>query len=191
MTFTIELVEEPIPVRPSWKEYGLCMAIMAATRSTCLTRKVGAALLLENKVIATGYNGAAAGKTTCLDLSVCLYRQSAYEDTLANQGLSFVDACRNRKSECIAAHAEVNALKQCVLLGVHPKNAILYVTAFPCPDCVRKHIIPSGIGTVVAMGLYQSRSVTEDQTSISKKLLEEAGIVFEVGGNTEYVFEPI
>ena len=47
--------------RPSWDEYFMQMAQLTAQRSTCLRRKVGAVIVKDKHIIATGYNGAPRG----------------------------------------------------------------------------------------------------------------------------------
>ena len=44
--------------RPTWDEYFMEMAELTAKRSTCLRRQVGAAIVCDRHVVATGYNGA-------------------------------------------------------------------------------------------------------------------------------------
>ncbi|MGB2803759.1 MAG: cytidine deaminase, partial [Candidatus Zixiibacteriota bacterium] len=48
-------------VRPSWDEYFMSIAELAATRSTCLRRQFGAVIVKDKKILATGYNGAPSG----------------------------------------------------------------------------------------------------------------------------------
>jgi dCMP deaminase len=57
--------------RPSWDEYFSQLARMVASRSTCIRRKVGALLVKEERIVATGYNGAPQGIAHCLDVG-CL-----------------------------------------------------------------------------------------------------------------------
>ena len=47
--------------RMSWDEYFMEMAKLAAKRSTCLRRTVGAVIVQDKHVVATGYNGAPKG----------------------------------------------------------------------------------------------------------------------------------
>ncbi|HOT05791.1 MAG TPA: deaminase, partial [Atribacter sp.] len=47
--------------RPDWDEYFMSIAELVSTRSTCLRRKVGAVLVLDRRILATGYNGAPSG----------------------------------------------------------------------------------------------------------------------------------
>lgn len=58
--------------RPSWDEYFMQMAELTAQRSTCLRRKVGAVIVKDKHIIATGYNGAPRGLRHCGDLGGCL-----------------------------------------------------------------------------------------------------------------------
>ena len=57
--------------RPSWDKYFMAIADLAATRSTCLRRQVGAVVVKEKRILATGYNGAPRGLAHCLDIG-CL-----------------------------------------------------------------------------------------------------------------------
>ncbi len=58
--------------RPSWDEYFMQMAQLTAQRSTCLRRKVGAVIVKDKHIIATGYNGAPRGLKHCVELGGCL-----------------------------------------------------------------------------------------------------------------------
>ena len=85
-------------VRPSWDEYFMLLAKLAATRSTCLSRPVGAVIVLDRQVLVTGYNGAIPGAPHCTDEGSC-YRRS----------LSFANDA-NKQNYCRSSHAEANAL---------------------------------------------------------------------------------
>ena len=60
-------------MRPNWDEYFMKMVDLAATRSTCLKRKVGAVLVRDNKVLAIGYNGAPTGMRHCEETG-CMHK---------------------------------------------------------------------------------------------------------------------
>lgn len=112
-------------MRPSHDEYGLGFAEHAATRTTCLRRAVGCALFnARNQLLATGYNGRAAGLPHCLDTGGI--DDHACAGARAPSGTQ-LDACE-------AIHAEQNALLQC-----HDVYAIetCYVTVSPCVTCVK------------------------------------------------------
>ena len=142
--------------RISWDEYFMEMAVLASKRSTCLRRKVGAVLVKENQVLATGYNGAPKGLKNCCDIGQCLRNK-----------LNIPSGQRHEL--CRAVHAENNAITQCAVNGVSCKGATLYVTASPCSMCL-KQIINAGIVKVIALELYPDE--------LSKILMEESNIEF-------------
>src|SRR4028119_2064343 len=57
--------------RPSWDEYFLMLAKLAATRSTCLAFPVGAVITKNRQVLATGYNGSPSGSAHCTTQGFC------------------------------------------------------------------------------------------------------------------------
>ncbi len=111
------------------------MALLMSTRGTCPRRQVGA--ILVNKrghVIATGYNGNAAGLPHCIEVP-CVGA-----DLPSGTGLS----------KCEAVHAEANALLQCKdVYEIHTA----YVTASPCVDCT-KLLLNTGCERVVFIERY-------------------------------------
>jgi len=107
--------------RPSWDEYFMGITEMVAQRSTCLRRKVGAILVRDKRIIATGYNGAPAKVSHCLDLG-CLREQ---------QGIPSGE----RHELCRGLHAEQNSIIQAALHGFSVEGATLYCTNMPCSIC--------------------------------------------------------
>ena len=120
--------------RPSWDAYFLQMAALVASRSTCPRRHVGAVLVRDRRVIATGYNGSVRGEAHC-DEAGCL----------------MVDGHCKR-----TVHAELNALLQCAVHGVTSVGATLYCTDFPCVDCA-KAMVQARLARVVFQGDYPDR----------------------------------
>lgn len=121
--------------RPTFDEYFLGIAEAAATRSDCDRSKVGAVAVNDQRVRATGYNGAPAGRPGC---GTCPRRTSE-----AVPGVSGYDS---GPTACVAVHAEANALLYCDrgdLVG-----ATLYVTREPCDGCL-KLIEAAGVVRVV------------------------------------------
>ena len=57
--------------RPTWDEYFMEITHLVAKRSTCLRRQVGAVIVKDKNILATGYNGAPSGVAHCLDVG-CL-----------------------------------------------------------------------------------------------------------------------
>lgn len=129
-------------------EYYLNLAQMAATRSQCLSRRVGAILVKDGRIIATGYNGTPSGMHEC---KTCNRSESG-------KGLH----------DCHAIHAEENALLQCALYGPSTIGAELYCTLRPCYHCA-KLIIQAKIASVTYIDSYPDGRGLE--------LLEEAKIL--------------
>ena len=83
--------------RPSWDEYFMQIADLVSTRSTCLRRQVGALLVKERRIIATGYNRAPRGLPHCAEVG-CLRQQLGIPSG-------------ERHEICRSIHAEQNATK--------------------------------------------------------------------------------
>jgi dCMP deaminase len=119
--------------RPTWDEYFLMIAKLAATRSTCLAFPVGAVIVKDRQVLATGYNGSPSGTAHCTAQGYCY------------PGLSSCDASKTMPSR--AVHAEANAIAQAAKHGISTENASIYVTLEPCLSCL-KLVISAGIKEV-------------------------------------------
>lgn len=139
--------------RPSWDEYFLEVAGLVSKRSTCLRRHVGAVLVKDKKILATGYNGAPSGVRHCTQTG-CL------RDRLKIPSGQRHELCRG-------LHAEQNVLLQAALYGVSTKDSVLYVTNQPCVICA-KMLINAGIKEIVISDGYPDE--------LAKKFLKEAGI---------------
>ncbi len=140
--------------RPSWDEYFMQMAELAATRSTCLRRHVGAVIVQDRHVVATGYNGAPRGIIHCGERGGCL-----------REKLNVPSG--ERHELCMGLHAEQNAIIQAALHGVCTKGATLYCTHQPCVICA-KMIINAGVRRIVVKEGYP------DQLAVD--ILAEAGL---------------
>lgn len=133
---------EPAPppdTRPTWAETFMEVARVVAKRSTCLRRKVGAVLVRDARIIATGYNGAPKGMQHCAAAG-CLRK--------ANRVPS-----GERHELCRAVHGEENCVIQAAVFGVSTVGAELYVTCHPCSLCART-LINAGIRKVYYSGDY-------------------------------------
>jgi dCMP deaminase len=129
-------------LRPSWDEYFMDVAGLVARRSTCLRRNVGAILVKDKRILATGYNGAPAGLKHCLDIG-CL-----------RQKLNIPSG--ERHELCRALHAEQNALIQASLYGISVKGSTLYATCQPCVICA-KMLINAGIREIIITDGYPDK----------------------------------
>jgi dCMP deaminase len=139
--------------RPSWDEYFMEIADLVARRSTCLRRQVGAVVVKEKHILATGYNGAPAGLRHCAEVG-CLRERLAVPSG-------------ERHELCRAIHAEQNAIVQAAQYGTAVKGGTVYVTHQPCVLC-SKILINAGITRIVFAGEYPD--------SLAREFLEEAGV---------------
>lgn len=125
-------------VRPSWDEWGIGLARAVARRADCSRRQVGAVLVTgQQRVAATGYNGAPSGLPGCLTAGAC---PRGLSDVLP--GSSYDTGA----GACIALHAEQNALLRASWADMD--GATLYITDEPCEGC-RRMISGTPIGRVV------------------------------------------
>ena len=129
--------------RPSWDEYFMQMAELTAKRSTCLRRNVGAIIVKDKHIIATGYNGAPKGLPHCEELGGCLRQKLGVPSG-------------ERHELCRALHAEQNAIIQAATLGQSIEGATIYVTHQPCIICA-KMIINACISRIVARSGYPDK----------------------------------
>lgn len=124
-------------MRKSWDRYFIEMAQLVSERATCERLKVGAVLVKNKRVIATGYNGSPSGLPHCIDVG-----------------------CKVVKGHCVRTiHAEQNALFQCSRYGISSEGAICYITHFPCLLCC-KSLIQAGISEVVYLYDYKNDEYT-------------------------------
>ena len=138
--------------RIEWSSYFIEITKLVAQRSSCLSRQVGAILVKQKRILATGYNGSPSKIENCIEKGGCLR-----EGSVSGQNLN----------TCMAVHAEMNAILQCAKIGVSCEDATLYVTTKPCANCM-KAIIQSGIRKVVYIEDYDS--------PLTDKLVELSGI---------------
>jgi dCMP deaminase len=124
--------------RLSWDRYFMNLAIQAATRSTCPRKAVGAVIVRDRAVLATGYNGSIRGLAHCTEAG-----------------------CMMENNHCVrTVHAEANAILQAAKHGVRLEGAEIYVTASPCWDCF-KLIANAGITRVLFGEFYRDGRIVE------------------------------
>lgn len=139
--------------RPSWDEYFLEIAKLVSSRSTCLRRKVGALVVRDKRILATGYNGAPQGLPHCSEIG-CLREKLKIPPG-------------ERHELCNGLHAEQNALLQASLHGVSVKDSLLYCTNQPCIICakmlinagIKEIVITSGYPDKMAMGFFKRAGI--------------------------------
>ncbi len=140
--------------RPTIDEYFMKMAHLSKTRSTCLRRKVGAVIVMDKRVLSTGYNGAPKGLVHCRDVG-CV-----------RENLNIPPG--ERHELCRGVHAEQNAIIQAAVFGTSIKDGIIYTTNHPCVVCA-KLLINSCIKEIV----YDNDYVDD----LAKEVLSQSSVV--------------
>lgn len=138
------------------------MAVLVATRSTCLKRQVGAVVVKDKMVLSTGYNDTARGTTNCGDGGCARCQADKLEQKLSAYA-----------GDCLCIHAEQNAVSQAAYHGVALKGATMYITLEPCLTCA-KGTVQSGIVEVVYSNFYPGHDETARRRII--EYLENAGV---------------
>jgi len=146
-------ISDHVHSRPDWDTYFLDIVDLVSRRSTCLRRAVGAGLVRDKRILATGYNGAPSKLQHCLEIG-CLREQRQVPSG-------------ERHELCRGLHAEQNAIIQAALHGVSAKDSTLYCTNHPCVICA-KMIINAGIARIVIRDGYSDK--------LAADMLLEAGI---------------
>ena len=138
----------------NWDKYFMMLAHHVAIRSNCVRRQVGAIIVKDRHIIATGYNGTPRGLKNCNEGGCPRCNSDAPSGTALD--------------ECLCSHAEENAIVQAAYHGVSINGASIYTTLSPCIHCA-KMIINAGIREVFHDALY-----TVDELSF--RILSEAGV---------------
>jgi dCMP deaminase len=136
-------------LRASWDEYFMNIAREVSTRSTCDRKFVGAVIVRDKSILATGYNGSIKGLPHCDE-----------EGHLMEDG------------HCVrTVHAEANAIVQAARNGVRIEGAWIYVTASPCWGCFRL-VANAGISRVAYGEFYREPKIFDVAESLGIELVD-------------------
>lgn len=150
--------------RKDWDTYFMDIAYMAATRSQCNRRHVGAVLVKGKKLLGTAYNGAPMGVPDCTEAGCMLVEE--YEVHIAVDGSEQM----TRKQRCIRTiHAEQNLLL--FTDRDDREDSVVYVTDQPCWTCANM-LANSGVVEIV-----YHRGYPKDSDKVID-LMEKRGIKF-------------
>ena len=146
----------------NWDKYfhNICNAV--ATKSSCLSRQLGAILVRDNSIVATGFNGPPRGIPHCDSIerrdviinSIPLIHEIMYSKLKTQLNICPRKLMGFKSGEglihCLAAHAERNCLVNAARLGISTLGTTLYLNAkvLPCQDCL-KELINAGIKEIV------------------------------------------
>jgi dCMP deaminase len=142
--------------RLTWDGYFTAMAKLTSLRSPSTKLKVGAVIVHNNRVIATGYNGFFPGVP---------------HKSIEVNG-----------HEVNTVHAEQNAIADAAKRGIAICGSTIYVTHYPCINCA-KMIIASGIDHVKYLSDYKNDPIVGDMfnqlninvTMITKEEMTDQG----------------
>jgi dCMP deaminase len=113
-------------MRPDWDSYFMKIAYAVSERSTCDRAFVGCVLVLDKRILTTGFNGSPAGQPHCDEVGHLMV-----------------------EDHCIRTiHAETNAIIQAALHGISTRGCTCYVTHFPCINCT-KALINAGMSRLI------------------------------------------
>ena len=157
MTDESKAIDPTVDPRPSWDEYFMTLANEVATRTTCLRRAVGAVIVKDHRILATGYNGTPSGLRHCRETG-CLREELGVPSG-------------QRHEICRGLHAEQNAIIQAAKYGPVIEGATIYVNTQPCVVC-SKMLINAGIKEIVYQNPYPDE--------LAMEMLEESGIKLRV-----------
>lgn len=139
--------------RVDWNRYFMNIAVEVATRSTCPRKHVGAVIVRDRHILATGYNGSLPGLPHCEDAG-----------------------CLMEDGHCVATvHAEANAILQAARNGVRIEGGEIYTTASPCWPCF-KLIANAGLSAIYFGEFYRELRITEYAERAHIRLVDLGGL---------------
>jgi dCMP deaminase len=133
--------------RLSWDQYFLMITRTVAERSTCERAKVGATIVRDKSILATGYNGAPAGLPHCSEVGCLIYESRTPSGEIEQNCYRTI-------------HAEINAIAQAARNGSSIRDASIYITHTPCIHCF-KVLINTGITRICYEKPYKLHTLEE------------------------------
>jgi dCMP deaminase len=121
---------------PSFDRYYIDLAEAVSRRANCLGKRVGAIIIVGNRIVSTGYNGVPEGMTNCMEggCQVCSSKKQARDKENGHSK----KANGKNYDDCICVHAEQNALMSAARFGITIEGGILYTTWQPCFGCAKQ-----------------------------------------------------
>ena len=123
---------------PSFDKYYMDIAEAVSKRANCLGKKVGAIVVVSNRIVSTGYKGVPDGMTNCMDggCAVCLWKKKARDKTMGYKNKR--KGSGKRYDDCICVHAEQNALMTAARVGIPLEGGSVYTVYQPCFGCIKQ-----------------------------------------------------
>lgn len=140
--------------RLSWDEYFMTITRQVAERSTCARAKVGAVIVRDRSILATGYNGSPAGMPHCTEVGCLIYESRTPTGDVEQNCFRTI-------------HAEINAIAQAAKNGASIRDASIYITHTPCIHCL-KVLVNTGIRAIFYEKPYKIDTVADiiEQTGV-------------------------
>ncbi len=122
--------------RENRHKYFMNIALAVRLRANCKGNRVGAIIVLDHRIISTGYNGTPENMVNCLEGGCyrCANRDKAYKSGEAYD-------------LCICVHAEQNAILAAARFGISTAGSTMYTTMRPCFGCA-KEMLQAQVRTV-------------------------------------------
>jgi len=133
--------------RPSWHQYFMTITRQVAERSTCNRAKVGAVIVRDRNIVATGYNGSPAGLPHCTEVGCLIYSSRTPSGEMEENCFRTI-------------HAEINAIAQAAKNGASIRDADIYITHTPCIHCF-KVLLNTGIRRIYYEREYKLHTLEE------------------------------
>lgn len=147
--------------KPTWDEYFMSLSEVVRSRADCLRRRVGAIIVKDLRIMATGYNGTPHNIPDCSE-GGCVRCKKRHSGELESG---------QDEESCVCIHAEQNVIIQAAYLGLSTKGSTLFSTTNPCSSCA-KMLINAGIVRVVCKMEHHDKEGIE--------LLKKAGVKIDV-----------
>jgi len=140
-----------------WDTYFHKLCVAVASKSPCMSRRIGAILVKDNILISTGYNGPPRGYPHCLS---CPRKAEGFK---SGEGLHL----------CPATHAEANCIATAARSGVSVFHSTLYMNCIvPCKDCMAL-LINAGVREIVINKLEPYHEMSLKMAGIANIKLRE------------------
>jgi dCMP deaminase len=133
--------------RPSWHQYFMTITRQVAERSTCTRAKVGAVIVRDRNIVATGYNGSPAGLPHCTEVGCLIYSSRTPSGEVEENCFRTI-------------HAEINAIAQAAKNGASIRDADIYITHTPCIHCM-KVLLNTGVRAIYYEREYKLHTLAE------------------------------
>jgi dCMP deaminase len=137
------------------KDIFIKTALLLSQKSKCVSKKVGAVIVKDNRIISMGYNGCVPGFKNCNEV---------FDEN------NFIREEHHKWSDKYEIHAEMNLILFSAKNDINISSCDMYVTLHPCDQCI-KNLVQSGIKKIYYVYEYDKR--TKDNELLSRIEIEK------------------